>query len=87
MYNQSFVSSCDYEVIEPDTSFVNGYQSLINVWVNNLTQKNIKILTTTVVNKINWQNSDGKVVVSTEDGRSFVADHVIVTVSLGNYLI
>ena len=85
LHTQSFASSCEYEVIEPDTSFLNGYQSLINTWKDNLAKKNIQILTNTVVNKIKWQNSNGKVVVATEDGRSFVADYVIVTVSLGNF--
>jgi len=33
-----------------------------------------------------WKNDNGKVVVMTADGASFDADHVIVTVSLGNIL-
>jgi hypothetical protein len=33
-----------------------------------------------------WKNDNGKVVVMTADGRSFDADHVIVTVSLGNIM-
>ena len=79
------ISSCEYDVIKPDTSFLNGYQSLLNVLKDSLAKKNIQILTKTVVKKINWENDNGKVVVATEDGRSFVADHVIVTVSLGTF--
>ena len=67
----------------PDTSFQNGYQSLINVWSTFLTQKNVKVFTKSVVNKISWKNANGKVVVSTADGRSFEADYALVTVSLG----
>jgi len=37
--------------------------------------------------EFSWQNASGKVVVMTTDERSFEADHVIVTVSLGNLLL
>ena len=72
--------------MEPDTSFQNGYQSLINVWSSFLAQKNVSVFTKSVVNKISWKNTNGKVVVSAADGRSFEADYVIVTVSLGKYM-
>jgi len=62
---------------------LNGYQSVINVWRDALEAKNVEIETETKVSKIQWQNSDGKVVVKTEDGDTFEADHAIVTVSLG----
>ncbi len=32
---------------------------------------------------LSWKNANGKVVVTTADGRSFEADYVIVTTSLG----
>ena len=56
---------------------------MINVWSSFLTQKKVPVFTKSVVNKISWRNANGKVVVSTADGRSFVADYVIVTTSLG----
>ena len=79
------ISSCDYDDIKPDISFEKGYKSLLKVWNDSLAERNIKIWTKTVVTKINWENDDGKVVVETKDGRSFQADHVIVTVSLGTF--
>jgi protoporphyrinogen oxidase len=65
---------------------LNGYQSVIDVWKDALTAKNVPMLTNSKVNKIRWQSADGKVTVNTEDGKTYVADHVIVTVSLGNFL-
>ena len=62
---------------------MNGYQSVINVWREALEAKDVEIQTETKVTKILWQNSDGKVIVTTEDGVTFEADHVIITVSLG----
>ena len=75
-------SSCNYEELGEDISFVNGYQSLLDVWEKSLGEK---IKTNTVVKKINWKNENGKVVVTTKDRGSFEADHVIVTVSLGKF--
>jgi hypothetical protein len=43
----------------------------------------VPILTNKKVTKILWQNPDGKVIIQTENGEVFDADHVIVTVSLG----
>jgi hypothetical protein len=43
----------------------------------------VDIKTKTKVTKILWQNSDGTVSVQTENGETFQADHVIITVSLG----
>jgi protoporphyrinogen oxidase len=62
---------------------LNGYQSVIKVWKEDLEAKDVIIQTEKKVSKILWQNSDGKVVVGTEDGETFIADHVIITVSLG----
>ena len=62
---------------------MNGYQSVINVWRESLEAKDVEIQTGTKVTKILWQNSDGKVIVTTEDGETYEADHVIITVSLG----
>jgi hypothetical protein len=42
----------------------------------------IKVLLT-----FSWKNANGKVVVTTADGRSFEADYVIVTTSLGNAVV
>jgi len=36
---------------------------------------------------LSWKNANGKVVVTTADGRSFEADYVIVTTSLGNAVV
>ena len=85
VHNVSFESWCNYDEIYPDTSFMNGYQSLIDVWKSFLDKKKVPILTNAVVNKISWRNENGSVTVSTADGKSFEADHVIVTVSLGNF--
>jgi hypothetical protein len=43
----------------------------------------IKVLLTL----LSWKNANGKVVVTTADGRSFEADYVIVTTSLGNAVV
>jgi hypothetical protein len=56
IYNQSLTSWCDYDEMEPDTSFLNGYQSLIDVWTDFLAQKNVEIATKTKVNKIRCQS-------------------------------
>ena len=66
-------------------SFLNGYQSLINVWRDALAAKAVKIQTKTKVTQILWQNSTGAVLVKTQNGTTFEADHVIITVSLGTY--
>jgi len=63
---------------------LDGYQSLINVWHDSLAAKEVKILTDSKVTQILWQNSTGTVAVKTENGTTFEADHVIITVSLGN---
>ena len=83
----SDASYCQYDKIDPDTTLLNGYQSVINTWIDALKAKNIPLLTSTVVNQINWQNPNGKVTVTAENGKTFEADHVIVTVSLGNILL
>lgn len=62
---------------------MNGYQSLINYWRDSLSEKGVDVRLNTKVTKILWQNSDGTVTVQTENGDSFEADHVILTVSLG----
>jgi predicted flavoprotein YhiN len=62
----------------------NSYQSVIDVWKNFLALKNVTVFTKAKVAKILWQNSDGTVSVSTDDGRTVAANYVIVTSSLGN---
>jgi len=52
LFNQSAISWCDYDEILPDTSFLNGYQSLLDVYENFLKSKNIDIKLNTVVSKI-----------------------------------
>jgi protoporphyrinogen oxidase len=66
---------------------LNGYQSVINVWKDALEAKKVPMLTNSQVNKIIWQSANDKVTVTTADGKTYEADHVIVTVSLGNFLI
>jgi protoporphyrinogen oxidase len=56
---------------------------VIKVWQDDLEGKGVPILTNKKVTKIIWQNPDGKVIIQTENGEVFDADHVIVTVSLG----
>ena len=79
------ISSCNYDTPGDDTSFDDGYQSLLKFWKKSLDDEDIEIETSTAVTKINWKNDNGKVVVETKDRRSFEADHVIVTVSLGKF--
>jgi protoporphyrinogen oxidase len=62
---------------------MNGYQSLINYWRDALSENGVNVRLNTKVTKILWKNSDGTVTVQTENGDSFQADHVILTVSLG----
>ena len=83
LHTESFNCWCEYDEMLPDTSFQSGYQSLINVWSSFLTLKKVQVFTKSVVNKIRWNNANGTVIVSTADGRSFEADYVIVTASLG----
>jgi len=52
IFDQSAISWCDYEEILPDTSFLNGYQSLLDVYENFLKKRNIGVKLNTVVSKI-----------------------------------
>ena len=58
---------------------------MVKVWQDDLEGKGVQILTNKKVIKILWQNADGKVIVQTDNGEVFEADHVIVTVSLGRF--
>ena len=85
LYNASSKSYCQYDEILPDTTLLDGYQSVIDVWEDALTVGKVSMLTNSKVNKIRWQNSNDKVIVETENGKTFEADHVIVTTSLGKF--
>lgn len=48
----SAIASCTYDEMLPDRNFLNGYQSLFEVYLKGLKAKNVPVLLNTVVKNI-----------------------------------
>ena len=79
-YQHSCISWGEYIDYGEDNSFSNGYRSVLDKMVSKIQEK-VQIILETRVSRIEY-NGD-KVNIETENGKTFQADHVISTMSLG----
>ncbi len=81
LYRQSALSWGEYVDYDDDTSFEDGFDSLLRCMEGGL-GPNVEVMLGRVVVKVDSSSGDS-VAVTCQDGRSFSAGHVVVTVSLG----
>ena len=73
------------EIIEGDRVFrcPNGYQDLVNLYLNQLASKNVRILTSVTVTEVNWRRGEVKISAQErEKASTFSAKAAIITVPL-----
>ncbi len=84
LFRHSSISWGQYVDYEEDTSFANGYSSVLDVMVKFLDQCGVRILLGHEVDRVDYDGGNASsAVVYCKNGVALVTDHVLSTLSLG----
>lgn len=83
LFKQSSISWGEYIDYDEDTNLANGFKSVLDVMVAKLKAAKVKIFLQHEVLNIDYDKTDFITITCKDKSDVFVADHVLVTVSLG----